>query len=93
VTIRILELDSVVKLSVHNFGKPIPSDELENLFNPFVRSKTVDLSKKKGWGLGLTLVRGVTEAHCGQIDVESNRDEGTTFTVTLPKDPRQKRAA
>ncbi len=45
-------------------------------------------SSKKGWGLGLTLVRGIAEAHGGKVQVESSPFKGTTFTVELPKDAR-----
>ena len=74
-----------VKISVHNFGNPIPPEEQKRLFEPFVRSKSAESGEQKGWGLGLTLVRGVVEAHGGKIRLESQADRGTTFTVDLPK--------
>jgi PAS domain S-box-containing protein len=74
-----------VRISVHNFGNPIPPEEQKRLFEPFVRSKSAESGEQKGWGLGLTLVRGVVEAHGGKIRLESQSDRGTTFTVDLPK--------
>ncbi len=44
--------------------------------------------KKKGWGIGLTLVRGVAEAHGGSVQLESSEKSGTVFTVILPIDAR-----
>ena len=75
-------------LSVHNFGNPIPMNEQQSLFNAYARSASAQKSGKMGWGLGLTLVRGVVEAHGGKISVESNPERGTTFTVVLPNDAR-----
>lgn len=86
ITITAEDDKQVVQLKVHNLGDTIPHDELELLFKPFERSKTT--KGKKGWGLGLTLVKGLTESQGGKISVKSD-DTGTTFTVCLPKDVRQ----
>jgi signal transduction histidine kinase len=40
---------------------------------------------QKGWGLGLTLVKGLVEGHQGKISVVSTKEEGTSFKITLPK--------
>jgi PAS domain S-box-containing protein len=76
-----------VSISVHNMGNPIPPGELKNLFEPFRRATTAS-DKGKGWGLGLTLVKGFAEAHHGKLEVESSLENGTRFTVLLPRDPR-----
>jgi PAS domain S-box-containing protein len=88
VTVRIKEQGESVELSVHNFGNAISPGDQKHLFDPFMRTRNALLDRKKGWGLGLTLVRGVTEAHGGRISVKSNPEEGTTFTMTLPRDAR-----
>lgn len=75
----------LVKLTVHNFGPVISPEEQTNLFRPFVRTKTVEQGKTKGWGLGLSLVAGVAAAHSGQVTVESSKNKGTTFTIELPR--------
>jgi PAS domain S-box-containing protein len=77
-----------VCLTVHNEGNPISQNELPTLFEPFTRSKSAQDSDKKGWGVGLALVKGVVEAHHGSIEVRSTEKEGTTFTVNLPMDAR-----
>ena len=46
------------------------------------------MSGQKGWGLGLTLVKGIAEAHGGLVSVESSSEQGTTFFVELPLDSR-----
>ncbi|MFL5812277.1 MAG: ATP-binding protein, partial [Bdellovibrionia bacterium] len=90
VTLKISAHESMIEISVHNLGEPISPDDQKQLFDPFVRSKAVESSHRKGWGLGLTLVRGVAEAHRGRVDVQSDKKRGTTFRVTLPRDARTK---
>lgn len=69
-----------VYISVHNLGPVIAEEERRELFNQFRRGRTA----RKGWGLGLTLVKGLAEAHDGEVRVESELGHGTTFTVTFP---------
>ena len=88
VTVTADKLSKNVCLSVHNKGFPIPENELLSLFDQYKRSQTAFQSGQKGWGLGLTLVKGITESHGGKVWVESNSDQGTTFWVELPTDSR-----
>jgi PAS domain S-box-containing protein len=83
VTVRVLGRGPEVELCVHNFGDPIASDDRKRLFEHFERSSRSGATR--GWGIGLTLVRGMTEAHGGRVSVESDRESGTTFIVTLPR--------
>jgi hypothetical protein len=85
VSLIIQDLGNRVEIAVHNYGDPISAEEQKSLFNPFTRSRTAELGAKKGWGLGLTLVKGVAEAHGGEVSVESQPGAGTTFRVSLPK--------
>ena len=71
-----------VTISVENKGIPIPADKINGLFDPFKREEYGAV--KKGWGLGLTLVKGLTEAHKGTINVVSNKSR-TIFSITIPK--------
>jgi K+-sensing histidine kinase KdpD len=73
-----------VRLSVHNWGTPIPPGDREQLFEYFHRSQSAQQSGAKGWGIGLVLVKGVAEAHGGTVDVESSTEQGTTFSIELP---------
>lgn len=84
ITIALTPEAKGVILTVHNTGKPIPPDDLSLLFNPFERSKTGHASGKQGWGLGLTLVRGLAEAMDGSVRVTSDAVNGTNFIVFLP---------
>jgi PAS domain S-box-containing protein len=75
------------ELGVHNFGNPLKEEDTSQLFEQFVRAKTEETGGKKGWGIGLSIVKGVTEAHGGEVLVSSD-EEGTTFKVILPIDAR-----
>jgi signal transduction histidine kinase len=65
-------------------GKGIPDDVLPHIFEPFLSTKV------KSTGLGLSVVYGVVEQHTGTIDVASKVDQGTTFTIILPRVPSKK---
>ena len=71
--------------TIHNEGSPISPEEQLLLFDKFRRSKSAE--RKEGWGLGLTVVKGMVEAHKGSIEVLSGDGIGTTFIVTLASAP------
>ncbi len=68
-----------VKLRITDTGEGIGPDEMERLFQPLYTTKT------KGLGLGLTIVKNLTEANGGRIEVESTPGKGTAFTLWLPR--------
>jgi signal transduction histidine kinase len=88
ITIRVCALEERVQISVHNEGNPIKMENLEVLFQVFRRSAEVKKSGQRGWGIGLALVRGLTEAHGGSMLAESSLELGTTFTLDIPQDAR-----
>ncbi|WPU64155.1 ATP-binding protein [Peredibacter starrii] len=90
VSIVVKELDAKVEIEVHNEGQPIPSNEQDYLFNLYKRALSAKKSGKKGWGLGLTLVKGFATSMGGDVRVKSLQGFGTSFIVTLPKDVRSK---
>jgi PAS domain S-box-containing protein len=75
-----------VALSVHNRGKAIAREDQLSLFEQYRRTDSAIASGHKGWGVGLTLVRGIVEAHGGKLTVSSEPAQGTTFTAILPVD-------
>lgn len=87
VTVEVTQTQDTATLRVHNEGNPIAAGERDILFEQFRRARSAE--SKIGWGLGLTVVKGIAEAHDGTVDVESEPGKGTTFTVTLPKDFRK----
>jgi signal transduction histidine kinase len=74
--------DSVV-LEVHYQGPPISDEELPTLFEPFRRGR----HPSDGLGLGLYIAHEIVRAHRGDIAVQSSAANGTTFKVTLPRQP------
>jgi signal transduction histidine kinase len=77
-----------VIVSVQNEGPHIPAEEQEGLFRSFMRSKSAKEGGKRGWGLGLAMVRGMAEGHGGSVAVDSAPDRGTTFIIDVPIDSR-----
>lgn len=88
IRIWLRESGDAVEIGVHNEGNPIPPEDQSNLFEPYRRSESAKRSSQKGWGLGLTLVRGFAEAHGGAVQVRSSSLDGTVFSVRLPQDAR-----
>jgi signal transduction histidine kinase len=77
--------DEVV-VYVSDTGIGIPSENLPRIFERFYRVDKARSKETGGTGLGLSIVRHVAENHGGRVAVESTLDEGSTFTVYLPRD-------
>jgi len=69
---------------VHNDVPPIPPEDLPHIFERFYRGKVGRESGEPGTGLGLSICKEIVELHQGHIEVTSDEDQGTTFTVYLP---------
>lgn len=79
---------SIVVLSVHNEGAPIPPEALPTLFDPLVRHATFESAMQRtpgSIGLGLYIVREIVSAKRGTITVTSTAQQGTTFTIRIPR--------
>ncbi|MDR7071979.1 histidine kinase N-terminal domain-containing protein [Fictibacillus barbaricus] len=77
IEVSLIEKNSHVELSICNNGNPIPEYLLENVFQPFVTTKSL------GTGLGLSVCKQIVEKHNGTIEVKS-KEEFTCFTITFP---------
>lgn len=86
VRVSVHEAGGKVLIEVHNQGPPIPDDFLAHLFDPFYRARTNEPSTDKGLGLGLYITQQIVHAHQGGVSVQSTEKDGTTFTVTLPRE-------
>jgi PAS domain S-box-containing protein len=73
-----------VSVSISDTGIGISPEDAERIFERFYRAKDPRVAKITGTGLGLTLAREVVRMHGGDISVESQIDQGSTFTMTLP---------
>nr|WP_239027451.1 CHASE domain-containing protein [Ramlibacter algicola] len=76
---------SRVRIAVHNAGDPIPPALREALFEPLQQGESTAGRSGRNIGLGLYIVRQIARAHGGEVQCRSTRDEGTTFTVDLPR--------
>jgi signal transduction histidine kinase len=77
------EDDGEVRVRVHDYGRGIPAEERERIFDPFHRAEQD--RGVAGVGLGLALARQIAVAHGGSIEVESTEGQGSTFTVRLAR--------
>lgn len=82
VDVAVAQKEDKVLISVSDSGMGIPADELPRIWDRLYRG---DKSRnEKGLGLGLSLVRAVVQAHRGAVEVVSEVDHGSTFTIQLP---------
>lgn len=88
VTVKLSITEGSTFVHVHNEGNPISIDDQKSLFAMHRRVQTAIKSGKKGWGLGLAFVKGVTEAHGGSLVIESSEHKGTTMIMNFPCDSR-----
>jgi PAS domain S-box-containing protein len=82
-----------LRISVRDRGIGIRSEDLEKLFVEFQQLDSSAARRFEGTGLGLALTRKLVEVQGGGISVESERGQGSTFTVSLPLQPAARGAA
>lgn len=80
VSISIQRLDMQLTILIADEGKGIPIEIQEKIFEPFFTTKPTG----EGSGLGLSVVHGIIKAHGGSIQVASELNKGTTFSIKLP---------
>jgi two-component system sensor histidine kinase BaeS len=69
---------------VSDTGIGIPEEELPHIFERFYRGEKPRAMQISGTGLGLAIVKEIVELHGGRVTVESEVDEGSSFTIWLP---------
>ena len=84
VTVSAVSHGEYLEIRVSDTGIGIARDEIPKIFDKFYRVKHPETRKVIGTGLGLSLVKGIIEAHRGSVEVESEPGVGTTFRVLLP---------
>ncbi len=76
--------NNAIEIAVIDTGSGIPPEIMKKIFEPFFTTK-----KAKGTGLGLPIVHRIVDNHGGVIDVKSEQNKGTTFTIRLPVKNKQ----
>jgi PAS domain S-box-containing protein len=76
-------VDDFIRIDFSDTGVGIPPENLSRIFEPFFTTKTID-GPKAGTGLGLSVIYAIIERHGGRIEVSSEPNKGTTFTIFLP---------
>jgi signal transduction histidine kinase len=76
--------DETINICVKDTGIGIPPEDVKKLFEPFKQLDSALSRKFDGTGLGLSLVKKLTEMHGGTVTVESEINKGSTFKVSLP---------
>jgi len=83
ITITIQEAGQNIMVKIADRGRGIDSKDLPYIFDPFYQG--YGEKKRKGYGLGLAVVKAIVDGHGGKIFVESELGKGSVFTVALPK--------
>ena len=84
ITIRGRADKQTLLLYVEDQGAGIPPDELNRVFDKFYRAAAQRQAKGGGTGMGLSIARGIIEAHGGRIWVENRAGQGAVFTFEIP---------
>lgn len=84
VSIVVRRADGCARIEVRDKGPGIAAEDLETLFLPWSRLEGTRRTGTAGFGLGLSIVQRLVQAHGGQLGVESDLGKGATFWVTFP---------
>lgn len=84
VHVHVRKIDDSVEIRVTDNGVGIPKEKLSYVFERFYQADMSIARRRGGTGLGLTIVKGIVNAHHGSIRAESQRGEGTSFIMRLP---------
>ncbi len=84
IEVKVVAGENHLRLTVEDTGVGIPPEVLPRIFERFWQVDTSSTRKFQGAGIGLALVRSLTEAMDGKVKVDSQLGHGTTFTIDLP---------
>lgn len=84
VMVSVINKGEFIEVNVTDNGRGISHKDLPFVFERFYRGDRSRNRESGGTGLGLTIVKGIVEAHQGEVQINSNEGKGTTVTVTFP---------
>lgn len=84
VRVQVTDSGDVAHIVVSDTGIGIPVEAIPHLFEPFYRAANARVGSARGLGVGLSISKGLVEAHGGTLTVISAVGVGSTFTVTIP---------
>jgi CheY-like chemotaxis protein len=83
-TVRARACQHAIQIDVIDTGMGISSEDLDSIFSRFFRVQDMEVRQQPGTGLGLNITKSLVEMHGGEIWVESEPGQGSTFSFTLP---------
>lgn len=86
IEINVYEKDDYVWFEVSDNGPGISKELKKHIFDRFFTGEEGAKDSRKGVGLGLSICKSIIQAHKGEIMVENNKDKGSTFKFSLPKE-------
>jgi signal transduction histidine kinase len=92
IEVAVRRRDGAAVASFRDTGTGIPDEDLDRIFDRFARADPGRSRHTGGFGLGLSIVRAIVEAHLGTVHVMSRVDVGTTFEIALPLEANTDRA-
>jgi two-component system phosphate regulon sensor histidine kinase PhoR len=84
ITIQTSNTQNYLVIKISDKGIGIEKEYQEKVFDKFFRKPNNNLHNVKGFGLGLAYIKTIIELHRGEIKLESEKQVGTTFTITIP---------
>lgn len=82
--VRARLVDGALEVNISDRGIGIHPQDLDRIFDPYVRGSDPRVGTKKGAGLGLTMTQEIMKAHGGKVLVQSRLGKGSTFTLRFP---------